>query len=309
MAKAKKERRFLPMMKSVFRDTAKSIERNNLMSMASILSVMAALIILGVFILFTVNVTHITENIESSMEMKVFLQNGYTEKQRDTIEQALMDNDMVTGVSFESEDEALNKFSDSLEEYSGMLKGYDENNNPLAASFIVKIDDPSHFTEVKSFAESLTDDGVDYVKYGEEFLNVMIEISDFSRTLSAIVMIILTIISLFVIYNTIKLTCFSKRREINVMKYVGATNWYIRMPFILEGVFLGCIGAIVAILLLRVGYLYALAYVQNSVFIPMDGDLIAPNQIIGPVFLFSLIYGIVVGAFGSLFSIRKFLKV
>ena len=306
--KRKKEHHFFSMLKSIFRDTAQSIERNNLMSIASILSVVAALIILGIVVIFTVNLQHITENVESAMELRVFMKTEYTEDQKTSVETALRGNSQVTGISFESKDEALEKFSSSLDDYSGLLKGYDSSNNPMAASFIVQVQNPEDLGSVKSFAEGLASQGVDYVKYGEEYVNALVSFSKFSNTLCIVILAVLSVISVFIIYNTIKLTCFARRREIGVMKYVGATDWYIRLPFILEGTFLGCLGALVAMLIIRTGYYYAIAYVTNAVNMPMNSDLVSPALIMGPIFVFCLVYGIIIGAFGSLFSIRKFLN-
>ena len=309
MAKKKKEHRFFPMLRSVFRDTAQSIERNNLMSVVSILSVVAALIILGIFVIFSMNLEHITENVESALELRVFLKEDYTEAQKNDIEKTLKENSMVTGVTFESKDEALEKFSSSLEDYSGLLKGYDQSNNPMASSFVVQVDQPEHLETVMADIEAMGDKGVDYVKYGEEFVDFLASFTRFSRTFCIVIMAVLSVISLFIIYNTIKLTCFARRREIRVMKYVGATDWYIRMPFILEGTFLGALGALVALLIIRAGYYYVIAYVNNNVYMPMNSDLVAPSAIMLPLVVFCAVYGVVIGAFGSLFSIRKFLDV
>ncbi|MEF9917801.1 MAG: permease-like cell division protein FtsX [Eubacterium sp.] len=303
----KKEHHFFPMLTSIFRETAQSIERNNLMSIASILSVVAALIILGIFVIFTVNLQHITTNLESALELKVFMKMTYNEEQKLAVEQKLLSNEKVRGVTFESKDEALEKFSNSLEDYSGLLKGYDSNNNPMSSSFVVQVNNPDDMNAVKAFAEGLKDQGVDYVKYGEEYVDALVSFSKFSNILCLVILGVLSVISIFIIYNTIKLTCFARRREIRVMKYVGATDWYIRMPFILEGTFLGSMGALVAMLLIRTGYYYIIAYVGNSVYIPMNSELVSPSAIMGPIFIFCLIYGVIIGAFGSLFSIRKFL--
>lgn len=307
MGRRKREHRFLSMLRSTVRDAAQSIERNNLMSVASILSVVAALIILGIFVVFTMNLQHITKAVESSLELRVYLQTGYTEEQKQEVETALKADPNVEGISFESADEALTKFSDSLEGYSGLLSGYNSSNNPMQASFIVQVNSATSLESVREYAEGLKDIGVDEVKYGEEMVNALISFSKFSNTMCIAVLVVLTVISFFIIYNTIKLTCFARRREIRVMRYVGATNWYIRMPFIMEGTFLGCIGAVVALLIIRTGYYYLIGYITNTVSLPMNSDLVAPTAIMGPMLIFCLAYGIVVGGFGSLFSIRKFL--
>jgi len=235
------------MPRNVVRDTVKSIERNNLMSAASILSVIAALMILGIFLILSINVEEVTKDVESKLELKVFLQQDFTEAQKLTVEQALENSDMIESVTFESAQEALDKFSSSLDEYSSLLSGYNSENNPMPASFIIRVNDPSDLEAVQDLAMDYKGQGVEYVRYGQEYVQALVSFNKFTNTLSIVVLIVLSVISIFIIYNTIKLTVFARRREIGIMKYVGATNNYIRAPFILEGTFLGLIGAIVAI--------------------------------------------------------------
>ncbi len=310
---AKRENRLFNLFLSVFKNTGRSIQNNQLMGVASVLSVGAALIILGFFILLSMNMTHITETMESELELKVFLKDTYTEAEKSRVETTLKDHEMVEEVRFESKQEAFRGFSDSLKDHSGLLKGYDENNNPLAASFVVKIDKPAAQTNqqameaIKMYAESMEE--VDYVKYGEEYVNAMANISAGSKMLSLVVMVILSLVSVFLIYNTIKLTCVARLREIRVMKYVGATDSYIRLPFILEGTLLGLFGAVMAILFIRAGYFYLIAYSNHSIYLPMNATLLPPSVVMLPITVFSFLYGSLIGAFGSLFSIRKFLNV
>lgn len=305
----RKESHFIPFLKSIFRDTTQSIERNNLMSIASVLSIVAALIILGIFVIFSVNLQHITQNVESALELKVYLKPGITQEQIATVEQKLRSDTDITEVTYVSADQALSDFSSSLQGYSGLLSGYDSTNNPMAASFNIKIANPDNISSVKDYASGLTADGVDYVKYGEEYVDALVSFSNFSNIFCIVMVIVLSVVSLFIIYNTIKLTCFARRREIRVMKYVGATDWYIRLPFVLEGTLLGALGAFVALLIIRTCYYYIIAYVTNAVYLPMNSDLVAPGSIMGPLALFCIVYGVVIGACGSLFSMRKFLDV
>ena len=223
------------MPKNVVRDTMKSIERNNLMSAASVLSVIAALIILGIFLILTINVQEVTKDVESKLELKIFLQSEFTDTQKETIEQALEKSDLIESVSFESAEEALEKFTVSLEDYAPLLSGYNSENNPMPASFVVRVTDPDDMEEVQSLAMSFEGQGVEYVRYGQEYVEALVSFNKFTNTLSIVVLVVLSMISIFIIYNTIKLTVFARRREIGIMKYVGATNAYIRAPFILEG--------------------------------------------------------------------------
>lgn len=297
------------MPRNVVRDTVKSIERNNLMSAASILSVIAALMILGIFLILSINVEEVTKDVESKLELKVFLQQDFTEAQKLTVEQALENSDMIESVTFESAEEALDKFSSSLDEYSSLLSGYNSQNNPMPASFIIRVNDPSDLEAVQDLAINYKGQGVEYVRYGQEYVQALVSFNNFTNTLSIVVLVVLSVISIFIIYNTIKLTVFARRREIGIMKYVGATNNYIRAPFILEGTFLGLIGAIVAFLIIRITYYYILGFVGGSSFLPVDASLASPEAVMGKLLFFFLIYGGFIGAVGSVFAIRKFLDV
>lgn len=297
------------MPKNVIRDTLKSIERNNLMSIASVLSVIAALIILGIFLILTINVQEVTKDVESKLELKIFLQENFTETQKATIQQSLEQSDLIESVTFESSAEALDKFKASLEDYAPLLNGYNSQNNPMPASFIVRVKDPKDLEDVQKLAMTYKDQGVEYVRYGQEYVEALVSFNKFTNSLSIVVLAVLSMISIFIIYNTIKLTVFARRREIGIMKYVGATNAYIRAPFILEGTLLGLMGAIVAFLIIRITYYYILGLVGGNLFLPVDAKLASPDQVMQQLIFFFLIYGGFIGAIGSVFAIRKFLDV
>ena len=142
-----------------------------------------------------------------------------------------------------------------------------------------------------------------------EYVEALVSFNKFTNTLSIVVLVVLSMISIFIIYNTIKLTVFARRREIGIMKYVGATNAYIRAPFILEGTLLGLIGAIVAFLIIRITYYYVLGLVGGNLFLPVDASLASPEAVMGQLIFFFLLYGGFIGAIGSVFAIRKFLDV
>ncbi|WKY48508.1 permease-like cell division protein FtsX [Eubacteriaceae bacterium ES3] len=300
---------FKTMPKNILRDTIQSIERNNLMSAASVVSVVAALLILGIFLILTINVEEVTKDIESQLELTVFLQEDFTDSQKDTIEEAFDESDMIESVDFESAEEALEKFTVSLEDYAPLLSGYNSENNPMPASFIVKVKDPQDLEAVQELAMEYEGEGVEYVRYGQEYVEVLISFNNFTNTLSIGVLIVLSLISIFIIYNTIKLTVFARRREIGIMKYVGATNTYIRTPFILEGLFLGVIGAVIAYMVIRVTYFYILGIIGTSSFLPVDAQLASPTTVLSQLIIFFLLYGGIIGAVGSVFAIRKFLDV
>ena len=300
---------FRSMVRNVLRDTVQSIERNNLMSAASILSVIAALLILGIFLILTINVQEVTRDVEAKLELKVFLEKEYTQSQQKNIEEAFKKSKLIESFDYESAEEALGNFTASLEDYAPLLSGYNTENNPMPASFIIRVKDPNDLEEVQNLALEFQGKGVEYVRYGQEYVEALISFNNFTNTLSIAVLIVLSLISIFIIYNTIKLTVFARRREIGIMKYVGATNHYIRAPFILEGTFLGIIGSIIAYLVIRVSYYYILGVIGTNLFLPVDATLASPEHVLSQLLLFFLIYGGLIGAAGSVFAIRKFLDV
>lgn len=293
-------------LKYFFRDTVRSIQRNSLMSMASVISVIAALVILGIFLVIALNIQHITQNLENQLELKVFLVADVTQEQKSDLEILLDSDSRISSYRFETKEEALANMANSLERYQGILKGL-EQDNPLPESFIIKIHNAEQIKEVNDTLVKYK--GVDYVNYGEGYVEALMKFSRFTNILSIVVLLILTGISFFIIYNTIKLTVFSRRKEISIMKYVGATNWYIRFPFVVEGAVLGLTGALLAVLVVRNLYIYMMGAVMGQLSLFGEFTLASPQTILPVVGLYFLAYGLVVGAAGSMFSITKFLDV
>lgn len=297
------------MPRTILRDTVQSIQRNSLMSIAAVFSIMAALIILGVFLILTINVNQATANVENSQELQIFLTADCTAEQQAAIESALQNNAMVANIRYESSEEALQNFSEELGNDSALLSSYNETNNPMPASFLVQVNDPENMDELQATMQSYIGQGVEYVKYGESYFGALLSFNNFANTLSLVVFVVLSIISLFLIYNTIRLTVFARRKEIGIMKYVGATNAYIRAPFVLEGMALGVIAAVVAILAIRLCYYYILGILSGNMLMPLTSLMATPDQVIGQLIFFFLLYGVIIGAIGSVFAIRKFLDV
>lgn len=292
------------------RDTAQSIRRNSLMSLASILAITAALIILGIFLVLTINIHQITANLENGLKIQVFLKEDVTEEQKQDLQAALEGNDLIAEVQYESKDQALENFSESLQGYSNLMDSFNSSNNPMPESFIVKAKDVDSMDQIKSFIEGYKDtDGIEYIKYGQDYIKALSNFDHFVNLLCLVVIVVLSIISFFLIYNTIKLTVFARRKEIGIMKYVGATDSYIRTPFILEGALLGVIAAVAATMAIRTGYFYILGYLGSNALLPITSNLASPTTVIIYVIVFFLAYGICIGTVGSMFAIRKFLDV
>ena len=295
-------------LKLFFRDAFHNIKRNSVMSLASVLSVVSALVIVGVIMLVVININYVISQIEDNLELRVYLQSDITDFQRTDIYNSLLAFDNVQTVEYESKAQALDKFKQSLDNYSYLLDGYTNDNSPLPDSYIVKLDNPDQIDSVYVYAKGL--DGVRDAVYGKQTVEKLLKFNHFTTTLSWVVFSILSLIAVFIIYNTIKLTVFSRRSDISIMKYVGATDWYIRFPFIIEGSSLGLGGAVISILIIRNLYYFLFGTIQASLTVLPLGSTIAPPAVVMmQITLYFLVYGIVLGVVGSMFSLRKFLNV
>lgn len=294
---------------SIMREAAQSLDRNRLMTIAAAISIVAALIILGVFILISTNIQRATKNVESNLEIKVFLKDDTTAEQKETIYQALIGDPNVDSIRFETKAEALDNFSSQLQDYTDLLDSYTGDNNPLPESYILTVKNGDDIQSVVSLANSYQDQGVEYVKYGENYVNSLLRFNHFINIVSVVILVIMSVIALFLIYNTIRLTVVNRSREIQIMKYVGATDLYIQAPFVLEGIFLGVISAAIAVLFIRLVYLYILGQVNGLVMLSISDTFIAPNEIFAQLSAVFFGYGILVGTIGSIIATRKFLDV
>lgn len=286
-----------------FKEGLVSIKKNKVMSVASVSTVAAALFIFGVFMLLVVNVNKVISTVESQIEIKAFLKNDFTTIQKQQIEKKIKGIDGVKEVEFESQEDALKKFKSDLGEKADLANGL-ELENPLPASFIIKVNKPEDVagvsTKLKSYPE------VEKVNDGQQMVDTIMRVTAFIKIASILLMAILGIISISLISNTIKLTVFARKREIGIMKYIGATDWFIRWPFVIEGMLMGLLGAIISILILGFGYGYGANLISEN---QMIFTLVPYNEIIFTLgWQFSLI-GVFIGGIGSILSIRKFLVV
>jgi len=257
----------LSSIKYFIADALKSIKRNKTISLASMATVLMTLLIFGVFLLTALNVNKGVKDIESK-------------------------------------DQALEKFKDQLNEYQDLLSGYTKETNPLPASFLVSLEKPDYAKDVESSVKDMT--GVENIGNDQDIINKISSFTNAIRWVGVVLFIILVAVSLFLIMNTIKLTVFSRRREIGIMKFVGATDWFIRWPFIIEGILIGFTGAILSTL--------ALFFSYKALYLELSKQLITVN-LVNPYYVFNtmswefVLGGIVIGAFGSIIALRKFLIV
>ncbi|AYD39383.1 ABC transporter permease [Clostridium fermenticellae] len=285
-------------------EALKSLKRNKTISIASAATVAATLFILGIFLILVLNVKQGILQVESKVEVKIYLKDNITMTDQQNLENRLKSVNGVVDVNYESKSDAMQKFKTQLgEQNKGLLDGLDKN-NPMPSSYIVRVNDPEVVSNVVQSVNGMS--GIDSIKDGRDIVNKLISIIRTIKWVGSIIFIILAGVSLFLIGNTIRLTVYSRRREIGIMKYIGATDWFIRWPFIIEGIIIGIAGGIISDVVLF--YLYRLAYAKiSSGLIVMN--LISPTYVITTVLLLFIVVGAVIGSIGSIISMRKFLAV
>lgn len=298
----------LSTFKIFVRDSFQNIKRNSLMSVASILSVVVALIIIGIFLVFALNLNFMTKELENNLEVKVYLSDNVTSSQRTNIKQTIESNEFCKSVTYESKNDALTNFKEDFGDKAYLLNGYEGKNNPLPESYIIRVTDSEKLKDMYEFTKDLP--GVKEVVYGEEIVENLLKFNDMASIACIVIFIVLSVVSVFIIYNTIKLTVYARRNDITVMKYIGATDWYIRFPFLIEGSILGLLGSSISILIIRNIYYYVVGFIQGGgTGLPIGLAMAPPSLIMGQVTMLFILYGIIIGAVGSGFSIRKFLDV
>lgn len=254
-------------------------------------------------IIMNVIVTNVND-VESRLQLKVYLKDSITVEQQQAVKEAIESVEGISEVYYESKSEALKNFREQLKDYAWMIEGYDETNNPLPSSYVVKITSPEISYRIEEKLEGF--EGIDDIGSDKVLVREVSKISSFIKVAWAVLSFILILVSLFLIMNTIKLTIYSRRKEIYIMKFVGATDWFIRWPFVIEGMILGAIGGV-----LSIGIVY---YVYSSIYkVLIDKNLfsylVSPNFILIQLVIHFLSIGILVGIVGSIVSLRKFLKV
>lgn len=292
--------------KFFIREGFRSIKRNRTMSVAAITSVIAALLVIGIFFIIVLNIDFAATKLESQIEMMVYLNDGLSENIIDTMETELKSINGVKSVEFISKDVALKNLEKNWGENSYLLEGLD-GDNPLPDAFLITLVDPSQASDVALSVSAISN--IEKVVYGKEELAKLLNATYVLRMSSAVIILILLFISIFIIANTIKLTLYARRREIGIMKFVGATDWFVRMPFIIEGIVVGLIGALAATAILGGAYYYLSGVVKNQMIGFMSISLMPFNQIIASMVMLLIVVGIVIGAIGSLISVRRFIRV
>ena len=284
--------------------------RNRIMSLASISAITAALFILGLVLVVVMNFNNVAAGLESKTEVTVFLKDNVRASDIKTIEQQLDRWEGINEWKFISRMESLENWRDEWGDKKHLLDGYNAENNPLPDSFHVTLEKPEYVAEV---VEKFNDiNAVENVQYSKDAVDSITAIVSTIRIFGVIIVAVLVVMAMIIIHNTIRISVYSRRREVNIMKYIGATDWYIRWPFLMEGLALGLFGAVLSGGLVAVVYSLLLNQMSTT---PQQYNLLSLFQllplenIIYPIAAMFLLVGSLVGIGASLLSIRKHLRV
>lgn len=286
-----------------FRDSLKSISRNGWMTFASVSAVTVTLLLVGVFVMIMMNLSKVADDLEKDVEIKVIVELTADEAAITKLEEEINNTSGIAEVAFSPKEDELNKL---VLDFGEDLRLF-EQQNPLHNVFYAKAENPQETAAVAKKLDKL--DNTFEVKYGEGKIEKLFSFLNTSRNIGLVLILALLFTAMFLISNTIRITIVARRRDIEIMKLVGATNWFIRIPFILEGMWLGILGAIIPITLITILY-YNIYNVlgpklaQGNLF-----ELLDFSPFIYQVNALILLMGVLIGIWGSFMSVRKFLRV
>lgn len=286
------------------RDAFKSVVRNFSLSFASIMCTTITLILVAVAMVAAANINNATKLIEDELTVVVYLNGDVTSEQIENIKTELNSYKNVFETTYKSKDEWKLEMSEYDDSFKTVLDYLDE--NPLNDSFVVKVKDVKKLSETSEFIKGI--EGVDTVKYGEGMVENVISVFDVIQKVVLVVVIALVLVTGFLISNTIKLTIFSRRGEIEIMRLVGASNITIKLPFLFEGFIIGVVGSIIPICITIYGYVILYSRMHGKLFSNMI-MLIKPYPFVFNISLILLGIGALVGMYGSIKAVRKYLKV
>ena len=284
----------------------RNVFHNKKSSGASLAIMCATMLIFGLFFMFIENLNNAVETLETQQGIQVFIQKTATDAQMEQIGEQIQAIDGVNKVTFVSKEDALNQTKEKLKDKQALIAGWDES-NPFKASYLVTLTDLKLSSQVQDEIKKI--DNIDSIQSRDETINGLVAIANGVRIVSAVILTLLVLISIFIIGNTIKLTVHARRKEISIMKYVGATDSFIRWPFVIEGIIIGIVAALLSILVLGIAYSLITNAAANSIISTMGIKLLSFTDMTTLLVIVYMVLGIGIGALGSSISMRKYLQV
>lgn len=291
------------------RDAFKSVGRNFSLSIASISCISITLIVVGLALILSFNVNNFTKIIKNDVTIVVFLETTTTKEEfevdiKNQLEQ--IDNIDKEAIVLKTKEESRKEMMEEDDIFKATMETWPEGENPLRDSYLLKVKDIEQIKDTVTKIKEI--DKVEVVDYGEGMVEQLIEAFRLVEKITMIIVAILIVVTVFLIINTIKLTIFSRKREISIMRLVGASNLTIKVPFVIEGMLIGALGSIIPIGVVIYGYTVFYDKFGGQLFSPLI-KLISPEPFIFMVAGIVLIIGIFVGMLGSSRAVRKYLKV
>ncbi|MDY6825932.1 MAG: permease-like cell division protein FtsX [Bacillota bacterium] len=287
----------------VISETFKGLYRNRWMCITSTGVVVVTLLMLGLFMLVSLNIGHITETVKEQVEIVVYIEDQADQEAVNELYKRLSEHSQVEEVTYVSSEEHMRRLQRQL---GGMLEGYDSAlDNPLLASYEIKTVVPESVVELAKEFETYP--AVSTVFYGQGYVENLFAVTGVLQYVGLALMLGLAVTAIFLISHTIKLTVMMRRKEITIMKYVGASNWFIRWPFLMEGLLMGLVGAVVPLVIIYYLYQYSIEWVagNNLYFL----SLLPAEPVIRELAKYLVPLGTGLGVIGSTFSIGRFLRV
>jgi cell division transport system permease protein len=287
-----------------FKQAFKQAFRNRTMSFASMFSITAMLLILGLFFILVVNVNMVSETAKKQFDtIQVYLLDETTYDQASAMLSQLSETEGVKEASYLSREQAMANWRTKWGDNAYLLDGLE--NNPLPNSLVIKVTRLEAADEV--VAKVKTFDGIEDVKYYKDTVDQLMKVSKFMQASALIVIVFLVAVSVVVVSNTIKLTVLAREREISIMKYVGATNWFIRGPFLVEGILIGILSSLISAGIVSFLYYKITQLVGHEIFIMLSTTMVPGDFLTGRLVWIFLALGVSIGACGSIISMRRFL--
>ncbi len=285
-----------------------NVFKNKKSTGASLMIMCATMIIFGVFLILGENINHFVREVEDAQGIQVFATREATTEQVQKLGEEIQKINGVNTTQYVSKETALDQMKEKFSEHEEFLEGYEGENNIFSDSYVVTLTDLNLLEQVQEEISKL--DNVKEITSSNETVSTLIDLANGIKIVTGVILVLLIIISIFIIANTIKLTVHARRKEISIMKYVGATNGFIRWPFIVEGMIIGIISSAISILLVAIAYNFIAEQMVNSQFMKMVGvSLVGFSDMFSSIIFVYMLLGIGIGVLGSIISMRKYLKV
>lgn len=285
------------------REGVSSIFSHRLMSVAAMSVITACLLLMGSFSLVAVNIDKLLEDVENKNEIVVFVDEALSQDEARALESDILAIPEVSAAVYMTKEEALQSFKEDFGDESGILDGLDER-NPLRDRFTVSL---HSIHDTQKAADALENvEGIANVRARSDISEKIVQVRDVVTAICAVLILVLMLVSVFIISNTVNLTMFNRREEIAIMKMIGATNGFVRVPFVIEGLLIGIAGATIALILQWAVYEYVVAAALSTIsFMPT----VSFGDLLGAILIMFYGVGVLVGGVGSAITLRKFLKV